>query len=272
MIFAAVRRRLASNSAGTPLARRHVARSSQEVVGHALRTALGRDLLLNRRRVELQERVLQVLVDLHHGGLVAAAVAVVRGGEDRDDVTVMAPIVALHHQLMRPGDQLQPVGVVELLRDVLAEGVACTARRNAPAAAVVRVRPEKVAHGALVRHLLDAVQLPDVVEGVEGRRDASVHADDLVLDDGGHGQVVKGVREQLPDRRSAVCSHAFVEEAVHLRDLTALVVATEEGDALLIADLVEEHQSDRLHAVVAPIHVVAEEEVVALGRESSILE
>ena len=31
----------------------------------------------------------------------------------------MAPVVPLHHQLVRPADQVKPVGVVELLTDVL---------------------------------------------------------------------------------------------------------------------------------------------------------
>ncbi len=45
-----------------------------------------------------------------------AAVAVVGRGEDGDHVLLVAPIVALHHQLVRPRHQVQPVGVVELHR------------------------------------------------------------------------------------------------------------------------------------------------------------
>jgi hypothetical protein len=46
---------------------------------------------------------------------------------------------------MSTRDQLQVVGVVELLRDVLAEGVASATRGDAPAAAVIRVGPQQVA-------------------------------------------------------------------------------------------------------------------------------
>ena len=48
-----------------------------------------------RGRIELEEGVLQVLVDLHDGGLVATAVAVVGGAENRDGILFMAPIIAL---------------------------------------------------------------------------------------------------------------------------------------------------------------------------------
>ncbi len=45
--------------------------------------------------IELQECVFEVLVDLHDGCLVAAAVAVVGGAENSHDVLVVRPVVAL---------------------------------------------------------------------------------------------------------------------------------------------------------------------------------
>mmetsp|Transcript_123539 Transcript_123539/g.360766 ORF Transcript_123539/g.360766 Transcript_123539/m.360766 type:complete len:214 (-) Transcript_123539:283-924(-) len=210
-----------------------------------------------------------MLVDLHDSGLVTAAVAIVWSGENRHDVSVMAPVVALHHKLVCPRNELQAIGMVELLRDVLAEGVAGTAGRDAPAAAVIRIRPKKVAHWSFMWHLLDPVQLADVVQGVERGGDAAVHADDLVLHNGCHRQVVEGVREELPNGGPTVSSHALVEEAVDLRDLATLVVAAEQGDALLIAHLVQEHQGHGLHRVVATINVIAEEEVVGLWHRST---
>ena len=53
--------------------------------------------------------------------------------------------------LMRANDELEVVGLEELLRDVRAERVARAARRDAPAAPLVRVGPHEVAHGACTR-------------------------------------------------------------------------------------------------------------------------
>ena len=50
---------------------------------------------------------------------------------------------------MGSGDQCEAVGVVEGLGDVLSEGVSSTTRGDAPAAAVIRVRPQQVTHGTL---------------------------------------------------------------------------------------------------------------------------
>ena len=43
------------------------------------------------------------------------SVAVVGGGEDRDDVTLVRPVVTIHDQLMGTGNARQVVRVVELL-------------------------------------------------------------------------------------------------------------------------------------------------------------
>jgi hypothetical protein len=45
----------------------------------------------------------------------------------------------------------------------LAVGVPSAARADAPAHAVIRVAPQQVTHGSLVRHLLKAMQLVDLV-------------------------------------------------------------------------------------------------------------
>lgn len=57
----------------------------------------------------------------------------------------------LHNQLVGTGHKREAVGVVEGLRDVLAEGVAGATGRDAPAAAVIGVGPQQVTHGTLRR-------------------------------------------------------------------------------------------------------------------------
>lgn len=69
----------------------------------------------SRCGVELQEGVFHVFVELHDSSLVAATVAVVRSGEDSYDALLVAPVVALHNQLMGSGDESKTIGAVELL-------------------------------------------------------------------------------------------------------------------------------------------------------------
>ena len=60
----------------------------------------------------------------------------------------------LHGQLMGARDEHEAVVVVELLANVHAKRVPRAARRDSPAAPVVWIRPQQVAHRALVRDLL----------------------------------------------------------------------------------------------------------------------
>ena len=59
---------------------------------------------------------------------------------------------------------------------------------------------------------------------------------------------------------------------LHLGDLSALVVTSENSDSVLEADLECDEESDGLDRVVATIDVVTHEQVVGVGRLSTNLE
>eukprot|EP00588_Corethron_pennatum_P027371 CAMPEP_0194313388 /NCGR_PEP_ID=MMETSP0171-20130528/10259_1 /TAXON_ID=218684 /ORGANISM="Corethron pennatum, Strain L29A3" /LENGTH=282 /DNA_ID=CAMNT_0039068311 /DNA_START=547 /DNA_END=1395 /DNA_ORIENTATION=- len=177
--------------------------------------------------IEAQEMFPEPLVHLHDGRLVAALVAVIGRAENGHHRSLVFPRVSLHHQLVRPPHQRQPVGVVELLAHVLSEGVAAAAGRDAPAAVVVRVRPKEVTHGSFGGRFLDPVELANLVQGGDGGGETPVEAEDGVLHEGRDGEVVEEVNEELPDVRGAVFVKAFVVEAVDFRHMHALVVPPE---------------------------------------------
>lgn len=63
-----------------------------------------------------------------------------------------------------------------------------------------------------------------------------MHGKNLILDDGRKGEVVEYFRAVSPDVDAPEFPQAFVVEAVYLRDLSAFVIASDEGDAIGIAD------------------------------------
>ena len=81
--------------------------------------------------------------------------------------------------------------------------------------------------------------------------------EDLVVDQGGKGEVVEEIGEVLPDICVAVLAQALVVEAVDLGDLTGLVVAAEDGDALWVANLQGDEQCHRLYREVTAVDVIA---------------
>ena len=115
-----------------------------------------------------------------------------------------------------------------------------------------------------MRHLLDPVEGADIIQRVDGRGEAAVQAEDLVVDEGRQGQVVEEVGEEFPDVGVAVFAQALVVEAVDLRDLAGFVVAAQDGDAVRVADFERDEQGDGLDGEVAAVYVVAHEEVVGV--------
>eukprot|EP00356_Strombidium_inclinatum_P009071 CAMPEP_0170489884 /NCGR_PEP_ID=MMETSP0208-20121228/8181_1 /TAXON_ID=197538 /ORGANISM="Strombidium inclinatum, Strain S3" /LENGTH=98 /DNA_ID=CAMNT_0010765027 /DNA_START=455 /DNA_END=751 /DNA_ORIENTATION=- len=88
-----------------------------------------------------------------------------------------------------------------------------------------------------MRHLHNSVELLDLVKGIDARREATVEAEDVALDDGGEREVVEKRGEVLPHVGVAVLSEALVIEAVNLSDLFALVIASEDGDSVGVPHL-----------------------------------
>ena len=177
-------------------------------------------------------------------------------GKDGDNVPVLGPIVTFHDKLVSPGDQGQAVVVVESLRDILAKGIPSTTRRDAPAASVIGVRPEQVAHGSLMGHFLYPIEGADVIKGINARRQSTVKTEDLVVDQGGKRQVVEQIGEVFPHVGIAVLAQALVVEAVHLRDLPRLMVSTQNRDALGVSDLERDQESHSLDGEVTTIDIV----------------
>lgn len=76
-------------------------------------------------------------------------------------------------------------------------------------------------------HLLDTVQSTDVIQCIDTRGQTAVEAEDLVVDEGGKGEVIKKVGKVLPHIGVAVLAQAFVVKAVNLSDLARLVIAAQ---------------------------------------------
>ena len=83
-----------------------------------------------------------------------------------------------------------------------------------------------------------------------------MEAEDLVVDEGGKRKVVEEIGEVFPYVGVAVLPETLVVEAVDLCDLTRLVVATENCDALRISDFESNKERDRFDRVITSINIV----------------
>jgi len=214
-----------------------------------------------------------MLINFHDGCLVITSITIIRSREDGHDILIMHFGVTVHGQLMGSGDLGETVGVIELLRDLLAEEVPGSSGGDAPGGGdVVGIGPEKVAHGSLVRHLLLSLEGTDRVQSVQTRGQTSVEGEDFSLDQGTQGEIVEHFGEVAPDVRITVLPDGLVVETVHLGGGSALVVTSGEGDPIGVPNLQSEEEGYTFDTEESSIDVVSEEEVIGLGRFSSDFE
>jgi hypothetical protein len=108
-----------------------------------------------------------------------------------------------------------------------------------------------------VRNLSEAVDDLDLINAMNAGRQTTVDAEDLVVDDAGEGEVVEHVGKVVPDSSVAVLAAALCIEAVGLGDSSRLVVATDEVDAVGVAEFETDQQRDGFDTEETAINVVA---------------
>lgn len=117
---------------------------------------------------------------------------------------------------MGAADEVEVVGLEELCEHVLAEDVADAALLVLVPALLLEdgVGPEQVAEHALAGDVGGPVEREQLLELDQLGRDAAVHAEDLLLDDGRDGHGVEGIHEVLPDLEGELAL-ACVGRCVH---------------------------------------------------------
>lgn len=98
-----------------------------------------------------------------------------------------------------------------------------------------------------------------------------MHGKDLFVNNGRNRQAVEAVGEGLP-QLDVVPPLALVVEAVDAVDRRALVIAAKHEKVLGVLDLIRQQQADRLQRLLAAVNIVAQKQVVGLGREPAVLE
>jgi len=97
-----------------------------------------------------------------------------------------------------------------------------------------------------------------------------VHAQDFFVNESSNRETVEAVGEGFP-QFDIVSSLAFVVETINTVDGGALVVSSQEEEVLRVLYLVSQEKANGLKTLLASVHVVTEEQVVGIRRETAIL-
>lgn len=98
-----------------------------------------------------------------------------------------------------------------------------------------------------------------------------MHGENLLVNNGGNRQAVEAVGKRLPEF-NVVATLALVVETIDTVDGSAFMVASQDEEVFRILDLVCEQKANGLERLLATVDIIAEEEVVSLGREAAVLE
>jgi len=176
---------------------------------------------------------------------------------------------------MRPDNEIKFFFVQDLTDHVRTEG-----HRNAPivgpeAGALWHwISPEEITQEAGVRYVCRPPQRID--QGVDVvthhlLRKATVHTDDLVVNSCTYWQAIEDIDESFP-HLDVVASLALIVEAIDSANRGRLMVSPQEEKVLRVLDLVRKKQANRLQRLLAPINIIAQEQIVCLWWETCMVE
>lgn len=114
-------------------------------------------------------------------------------------------------------DQFHFVLLKESLDYVRTKKIACATRRHVETWGVFGVRPKEITHGSVMGYFLFSVDDSYVIDGVNRRGEATVNAEDAVVNNGGQSETVKDFGTTTPDSWRSVFAKALIVETIDLK-------------------------------------------------------
>lgn len=97
-----------------------------------------------------------------------------------------------------------------------------------------------------------------------------MHSENLLINNSGNGKAVETIGESFP-QLNIVATLALIVETVDAVDGGTLVVTSQDEKVLRVLDFVGEQKADCLERLLASVYVVTQEEVIGLGRKTTVL-
>ena len=112
----------------------------KKVIGYG--TLGGRWTLILWRRFEYRKASIEMFIKFQNSSNITTTITIIRGGPDSEHRFIEMPLIAFHHELMGPADQIDVIHLIELRDHIAAEEVASTAWTDSPAKRFLWIRPK----------------------------------------------------------------------------------------------------------------------------------
>jgi hypothetical protein len=159
-------------------------------------------------------------------------------------------------------DEVYFVVSIELLHNVSSKEIPRSSWTDTPTCDLIRVAPHEVAHGSIMRNLLLSIQVSNVIQSIDRWREASMDAENLIINDSCKSEIVKYVCTVSPYIHTPILSEALIIEAVHLSNLSALVIPSDQSHSLRIPYFESEQKKESLNRVKSSVHEVTHEQII----------
>ena len=191
---------------------------------------------------------LQLVVYVEDGSNISASVAIVWSRPNGDEVLISEPVLEpVHNQLMRSGNEGDVVDVIELGRNLGSEEPSSASWGHCPRLDILGIRPHKIAEWTLVRDLHSSVNQSNLINGLDFGRKSSMNAENFSLDNSSNAKVIEDFGAILPWVGISIFSNRLIVESVHGRDLSGLVVSSEQSDVSWVLQLQAKQKLESLH-------------------------
>lgn len=120
----------------------------------------------------------------------------------------------------------------------------------------VRVWPKEITEKTSVWDVCRSHNSLDLLETAQLWAEASMHAENLLVNNGSYWEAVKAVSKRLP-QLDVVSSLAFVVESVNSVNGSALVIASKQEEVLRVLDFVGEQKTNGFQTLFASIYIVS---------------
>ena len=136
--------------------------------------------LISWRRVKRDDVLFACLVNFHDCSLVATTITIIWGTEQGNNLFIVSILKSIHDQLVSSHDLRKLIYMIKLLRTILPECVSRPARRDAPTAPIVWIRPDQVTQWSFVWHFHLTLQILYVINSIKRRRQATMWAKQII--------------------------------------------------------------------------------------------